>query len=96
MTLSIQRGLGSTSPLAEQRRTALDATEGVTEQRSTAPACGPEDTATTGAPTPKASADTVQAARQRAVGLEEQLRQRVECGGWEETHHRKGHIGGKT
>jgi hypothetical protein len=96
MTLGIQRGLGSTSPLAEQRRTALDATEGVGEQRSTAPACGPDDAATTGVTAPKASAETVQAARQRALGLEEQLRQRVDCGGWQEAHHRKGHIGGKT
>ncbi|MBM4282421.1 MAG: hypothetical protein FJ137_17265 [Deltaproteobacteria bacterium] len=96
MTLGIQRSHGSTSPLAEQRRTALEATEGVGEQRSTAPACDPEDAATPAAAAPKASAETVQAARQRALGLEKQLLQRIDCGGRQEAHHRKGHIVHRT
>jgi hypothetical protein len=101
MSLGIQRGLGPTSPLAEQRRTSQDTTAAVEKARTpsaaaaadatVAPTVGPEASAA-----PRADAETVQATRQRALGLEKQLQQQLEGGGWIDAHHRKGHIGSKT
>ncbi len=96
MSLGIQRGLSSTfSPAAHERRTTAlqgaDATKATdAAKETTAQATQP---AAQAAPieTPKASEEAVQGARTRALGIEDQLRQRLDQG-WQEAHHRKGHV----
>jgi hypothetical protein len=99
MTLGIQRGLSSTSPLAEQRRADVTGADAVGKARAVETQA---ETAVGAAATPasidppKADAATVQGARERALGTEDALRQRLDSGGWIEAHHRKGHIGSKA
>ena len=99
MTLGIQRGLTSTSPLAEQRRAEMTGADAVGKARAvdteTQHAVG-ASAAPASIDPPKADAATVQGARERALGTEDALRQRIESGGWLEAHHRKGHIGSKA
>jgi hypothetical protein len=99
MTLGIQRGLSSTSPLAEQRRAETTGADAVGKARAvetqTENAVG-ASAAAAPVDAPKADAATVQGARERALGTEDALRQRLETGGWLEAHHRKGHIGSKA
>lgn len=104
MTLGIQRGLTSTSPLAEQRRAETTGVDAASQARSvdTQTAVSPPDGAVGAAAAPatidppKADAATVQGARERALGAEGALRQRIENGGWLEAHHRKGYIGSRA
>ena len=100
MTLGIQRGLSSTSPLADQRRAEATGADAVSKASSVgtqtaAPHADGAAAAATIDP-PKADAATVEGARQRALGTEDALRQRLESGGWLEAHHRKGHTTGRV
>jgi hypothetical protein len=92
MTLGIQRGLSSSFSAAHNDRRAhevrgLDAAK-ATPEASSSPAAAPVAAAAPAAV--KASEETVQGARSRALGIEDQMRQRLDQG-WVEAHHRKGH-----
>jgi hypothetical protein len=94
MSLGIQRGLSSSlNPAASERRaTELRGTDvaKATDEAKAAPVTQPAaEPAAVG--TPKASDETVQGARARALGVEDQLRGRLNEG-WTEAHHRKGHV----
>lgn len=99
MTLGIQRGLTSTSPLAEQRRADVSGADAVSKTRAVEAQTGnavDAAAAATAVSTPRADAATVQGARERALGVEDSFRQRLESGGWVDAHHRKGHIGTRS
>jgi hypothetical protein len=100
MSLGVQRGLSSNSLVAEQRRSPIEGPgcaqgAGVS---ATQPASNAVDASCdVPAAAPRADAETVQGARQRALGVGEQLRQQILQGaGWVEAHHRAGHIGKVT
>lgn len=94
MSLGIQRGLSSsfTQAASERRATELRGADAAkaTDEAKAAPTTQP---AAQAAPveTPKASEETVQGARARALGVEDQVRSRLNEG-WNEAHHRKGHV----
>jgi hypothetical protein len=97
MTLGIQRGLTSSAPLAEQRRADVSGADAVSKTRAVEAQTGNAvDAAAAAVTTPKADAATVQGARERALGVEDSFRQRLESGGWVDAHHRKGHIGTRS